>query len=57
MIRTYQNSLLLILIPTPLNSEKNSPSMNINDILYRYRPPIDSFFEWRDYRVMDEIQW
>ncbi len=32
-------------------------NLNINDVLYRYRPPIDSFFEWRDLRVMDEIQW
>ena len=32
-------------------------NLNINDVMYRYRPPIDSFFEWRDLRVMDEIQW
>ena len=32
-------------------------NLNIKDVLYRYRPPIDSFFEWRDLRVMDEIQW
>ncbi|KAL9178722.1 hypothetical protein ACHAXT_003853 [Thalassiosira profunda] len=27
------------------------------DALYRYRPPIDSFFEWRDLRVLDEVHW
>ena len=27
------------------------------DVLYRFRPPIDSFFTWRDLRVIDEISW
>ncbi|KAL7545561.1 hypothetical protein ACHAWF_008911 [Thalassiosira exigua] len=35
---------------------KNS-GLSYLDVLYRYRPPIESFFEWRDYRVLDEIHW
>ncbi len=25
--------------------------------LYRTRPPIEAFYEWRDLRVMDEANW
>ena len=28
-----------------------------NDVIYKYRPPIDTFFEWRDRRVMEEVHW
>ena len=27
------------------------------EVLYKYTPPISSFFAWRDARVMDEISW
>lgn len=35
---------------------KNS-NLSYLDVLYRHSPPIASFFEWRDYRVLDEIHW
>ena len=28
-----------------------------NDVIYKYRPPIDTFFDWRDRRVMEEVHW
>ena len=37
-------------------SAKNS-KLSYTYVLYRFRPPLSSFFEWRDYRVLDEIRW
>lgn len=35
---------------------KNSKLPDV-EVLYKYVPPISSFFNWRDSRVMDEISW
>ena len=35
---------------------KNSGVSDV-EVLYKYAPPISSFFNWRDSRVMDEISW
>ena len=35
---------------------KNSAVSDV-EVLYKYAPPISSFFNWRDSRVMDEISW
>jgi len=35
---------------------KNSGVSDV-EVLYKYAPPMSSFFTWRDARVMDEIDW
>ncbi|KAL7428471.1 hypothetical protein ACHAXM_001315 [Skeletonema potamos] len=35
---------------------KNSGVSDV-EVLYKYAPPISSFFKWRDARVIDEISW
>ena len=35
---------------------KNSNKTDV-EVLYKYAPPISSFFNWRDSRVIDEISW
>lgn len=35
---------------------KNSDVSDV-EVLYKYAPPMSSFYQWRDARVMDEISW